>query len=138
MEIIGNLLNGTLVFSTALIFAALGGLISERSGVINIGLEGFMVSGAFFSAITAYYAETAGFGAFSPWLGLIGAFVFTAIFSSIHALASIKFKANQVVSGVVINILAASSTFFLVKMIFMGSAETPLLTHVFHKITIPI
>jgi len=137
MEIIGNLLNGTLVFSTALIFAALGGLISERSGVINIGLEGFMVSGAFFSAITAYYAETAGFGAFSPWLGLIGAFVFTAIFSSIHALASIKFKANQVVSGVVINILAASSTFFLVKMIFMGSAETPLLTHVFHKITIP-
>lgn len=137
MEIISNLLNGTLVFSTALIFAALGGLISERAGVINIGLEGFMISGAFFSAITAYYAETAGFGAFSPWLGLVGAFVFTAIFSSIHAIASIKFKANQVVSGVVINILAASSTFFLVKMIFDGSAETPLLTMVFHKVTVP-
>ncbi|HEY2494437.1 MAG TPA: ABC transporter permease [Paenibacillus sp.] len=137
MEIISNLLNGTLVFSTALIFAALGGLISERAGVINIGLEGFMISGAFFSALTAYYAETVGLGAFSPWLGLVGAFVFTAIFSSIHAVASIKFKANQVVSGVVINILAASSTFFLVKMIFDGSAETPLLTMVFHKVTIP-
>lgn len=137
MEIISNLLNGTLVFSTAFIFAALGGLMSERSGVINIGLEGFMISGAFFSALTAYYAEMAGFGDFSPWLGLIGAFVFTAIFSSIHAIATITFKANQVVSGVVINILAASSTFFLVKMIFDGSAETPLLASVFHKLTIP-
>ncbi|WP_438348577.1 ABC transporter permease [Paenibacillus sp. FA6] len=137
MDIIGNILNGTLVFSTALIFAALGGVISERSGVINIGLEGFMISGAFFSAVTAYFAESAGFGALSPWLGLIGAFVGTAIFSSIHALASITFKANQVVSGVVINILAASSTFFLVKMIFSGSAETPLLMTVFHKVTIP-
>ncbi|WP_339206552.1 ABC transporter permease [Paenibacillus sp. FSL K6-3182] len=137
MEVIGNLLNGTLVFSTALIFAALGGLISERSGVINIGLEGFMVSGAFFSAITTHYAEIAGFGGFSPWLGLLGAFLFTIIFSSIHAVASITFKANQVVSGVVINILAASSTFFFVKLLFDGSAETPLLTTVFHKVTIP-
>ncbi|URN96713.1 MAG: ABC transporter permease [Candidatus Pristimantibacillus lignocellulolyticus] len=137
MDLIGNLLNGTLVFSTALIFAALGGLISERSGVINIGLEGFMISGAFFSAITAYYAESAGLSSLSPWIGLIGAFVFTIIFSSIHAIASIKFKANQVVSGVVINILAASSTFFLVKMIFNGSAETPILVNVFHKIRIP-
>lgn len=137
MDILANLLNGTLVFSTALIFAALGGLISERSGVINIGLEGFMVSGAFFSAIISYYAESAGMGALSPWLGLLGAFVFTTIFSSIHAVASIKYKANQVVSGVVINILAASSTFFFVKMIFMGSAETPMLIQVFHKVSIP-
>ncbi|HIW35319.1 MAG TPA: ABC transporter permease, partial [Candidatus Paenibacillus intestinavium] len=81
MELISNLLNGTLVFSTALIFAALGGLISERSGVINIGLEGFMISGAFFSAVAAYYAESAGFNTLSPWIGLIGAFVFTIIFS---------------------------------------------------------
>ncbi|WP_059171725.1 ABC transporter permease [Bacillus sp. FJAT-27445] len=137
MDILANLLNGTLVFSTALIFAALGGLISERSGVINIGLEGFMVSGAFFSAIISFYAESAGMGGLSPWLGLLGAFVFTIIFSSIHAVASIKYKANQVVSGVVINILAASTTFFFVKMIFMGSAETPMLTHVFHKVSIP-
>lgn len=138
MEIIGNLLSGMFVFSTAFIFAALGGLISERSGVINIGLEGFMISGAFFSALIAYYAETAGLGSMSPWLGMLGAFVFTIIFSSIHAIASIKYKANQVVSGVVINILAASSTFFLVKMIFQGSAETPMLTQVFHKVHIPV
>jgi simple sugar transport system permease protein len=96
-----------------------------------------MISGAFFSAITSYYAETAGFGGISPWLGLIGAFVCTVIFSSIHAVASIKYKADQVVSGVVINILAASTTFFFVKMIFTGSAETPMLTQVFHKVNIP-
>ncbi|MCL6603416.1 MAG: ABC transporter permease [Paenibacillus sp.] len=137
MDIIANLLNGTLVFSTALIFAALGGLISERSGIINIGIEGFMVSGAFFSAVTAYYAETAGFGAFSPWIGLIGAFVFSVIFSTIHAVACITYGANQVVSGTVINILASGSTFYLVKMIFAGSAETPILTNVFHKVKIP-
>ncbi|KAB2333111.1 ABC transporter permease [Cytobacillus depressus] len=137
MEVIGNLLSGMLVFSTPFIFAALGGLISERSGVINIGLEGFMVSGAFFSAIIAYYAETAGLGALSPWIGLLGAFIFTVIFSIIHALATIKYKANQVVSGVVINILAASTTFFFVKMIFQGSAETPMLANVFHKVRIP-
>ncbi|MDQ6418931.1 ABC transporter permease [Paenibacillus sp. LHD-117] len=137
MDIIGNLINGTLVFATAFIFAALGGLISERAGVINIGLEGFMVSGAFFAAVVAHYGESAGLGAFSPWLGVIGAFVCTAVFSAIHAVATIRFKANQVVSGVVINILAASSTFYLVKMIFDGSAETPLLTHVFHKLAIP-
>lgn len=137
MEIFGNLINGTLVFATAFIFAALGGLISERAGVINIGLEGFMVSGAFFTAIFAYYGESAGLGVFSPWLGMVGAVVCTCVFSAIHAVASIRFKANQVVSGVVINILAVSSTFFLVKMWFDGSAETPLLTRVFHKVTIP-
>lgn len=73
-----------------------------------------MISGAFFSAVIAYYAESAGLGAFSPWLGVIGAFVCTVIFSAIHAVASIRFKANQVVSRVVINNLAARSTFFLV------------------------
>lgn len=137
MEMIGNLLNGTLVFSTALIFAALGGMLSERSGVINIGIEGFMVSGAFFAAISSYYAEVAGIGTLSPWIGLLGAFIGTIVFSSIHAVATIKYKANQVVSGTVINILAPASTFFFVKMIFDGSAETPILSNVFHKITVP-
>lgn len=137
MEVIGNLLNGTLVFSTALIFAAIGGMISERSGVINIGIEGFMVSGAFFAAIFTYYAENAGLGSISPWIGLLAAFVCTIFFSFIHAIASIKYKANQVVSGTVINILAPALTFFLVKVLFDGAAETPILSNVFRKISIP-
>lgn len=138
MDILANLLNGMLVFSTALIFAALGGMLSERVGVTNIGIEGFMVSGAFASAVTAYYAEQSGMGALTPWLGLLGAFIFTLIFSGIHAIATLKYHADQVVSGVVINMLATSSTFFLVKMIFAGSAETPIITHVLKKVRIPI
>ncbi|WP_321387498.1 ABC transporter permease [uncultured Enterococcus sp.] len=138
MDILANLFNGMLVFSTPLIFAALGGMLSERVGVTNIGIEGFMVSGAFSSAITAYYAEQSGLGSLTPWLALLGAFIFTVIFSSLHAVAVLKYHADQVVSGVVINMLATSSTFFLVKMIFDGSAETPIITHVLKKIRIPV
>ncbi|MBN3522924.1 ABC transporter permease [Paenibacillus apiarius] len=137
MEILGFLINGTLVFATALIFAALGGLIAERTGVINLGLEGFMVSGAFSSAVTAHYAEQAGFGAAAPWLGCLAALVFTVIFSGIHVIASVRFKANQVISGIVVNMLAASSTFFLVKLLFDGAADTPVITNVFHRVRIP-
>lgn len=137
MDILANLLNGTFVFATALIFAALGGVIVERTGVINLGLEGFMVSGAFAAAITTHYAENAGLGGASPWLGLLGAMIFTVIFSGIHAIASIKFKANQVISGIVVNLLAASSTFFMVKLLFEGAAETPIIDHVFFKWSIP-
>lgn len=138
MEILGFLINGTLVFATALIFAALGGLIAERTGVINLGLEGFMVSGAFSSAVTAHYAEQAGFGAAAPWLGCLAALVFTVIFSGIHVIASVRFKANQVISGIVVNMLAASSTFFLVKLLFDGAADTPVITNVFHRVRIPL
>ncbi|WP_028544067.1 ABC transporter permease [Paenibacillus taiwanensis] len=138
MEMIAFLLNGTFVFATALIFAALGGLITERTGVINLGLEGFMVSGAFTAGVVSYYAEQAGLGAASPWMGFLAAPIFTLLFAALHAVASVKFKANQVISGLVVNMLASSSTFFLVKLLFDGAAETPILNHVFNKVYIPI
>ncbi len=103
LRIIGELLQTTLVFSTALIFTALGGIFSERSGVVNIGLEGLMVCGAFASAVSVYYAEQAGMIGAAPWIGLLAAALFAMLVSAIHAVASITFKANQVVSGVVIN-----------------------------------
>ncbi|KHF36222.1 Branched-chain amino acid transport system / permease component [Paenibacillus sp. P1XP2] len=68
MTTIGQLINTTLVFSTALIFAALGGIFSERSGVINIGIEGFMTFGAFAAGVASFYAEDAGMGAASPYI----------------------------------------------------------------------
>lgn len=138
MNILANLLNGMLVFSTPLIFAALGGMLSERVGVTNIGIEGFMVSGAFASAVTAYFAEKAGMGSMVPWLALLGAMAFALIYSGIHAIATLRYQADHVVSGVVINMLATSSTFFLVKMIFDGSAETPIISNVLKKVTIPV
>lgn len=138
MDIIANIINGTLVFATPFIFAALGGMLSEKSGVTTLGIEGYMVSGAFFTAVCSYYAESMGLGNASPWIGIIGAFVFSMIFSLIHAIATLKYKADHVISGVVINMLASSSTFFLVKLMFDGSAETPRLIKVFNKVHIPL
>lgn len=130
---IGQLINTTLVFSTALIFASLGGIFSERSGVINIGIEGFMVFGAFAAAVATYYAEDAGMGSASPYIGLLAALVLGIITSLIHAVASITFKADQTISGIVINFLAAGSTLYMVRLLFDGQGETPLLQNVFQK-----
>ncbi|MBW4840984.1 MAG: ABC transporter permease [Paenibacillaceae bacterium] len=137
LTLLGQLLNSTLVFSTALIFTALGGIFSERSGVVNIGLEGLMIFGAFAAGVGTYYAQEAGMGAFSPWVGVIAAMVMGAIGALIHAVATITFKADQTISGIVINFLAAGLTVYIVKLLFEGAAETPLVT-VFHKVPIPI
>ncbi|MVP01704.1 ABC transporter permease [Paenibacillus lutrae] len=137
LVILGQIINTTLVFSTALIFAALGGIFSERSGVTNIGLEGLMIAGAFASAVSTFYAQEAGMGSMSPWVGLIAALVFGTLFSLIHAVATITFKSDQVISGVVINFLAAGTTVYLVKLLFEGAGQTETLTEVFGKWAIP-
>ncbi|KEQ23796.1 ABC transporter permease [Paenibacillus tyrfis] len=137
LRILGELIHTTLVFSTALIFTAMGGIFSERSGVVNIGLEGLMISGAFASAVAAWYAEQAGFADGAPWIGLLAAILVSMLVSLIHAVASITFKADQVVSGVVINFLAAGFTVYLVKILFAGSGQTETLNAVFHNVAIP-
>ncbi|MGG4044788.1 MULTISPECIES: ABC transporter permease [Paenibacillus] len=134
---IGQLLNTTLVFSTALIFAAMGGIFSERSGVTNIGIEGLMTFGAFAAGVASYYAEDAGMGAASPYIGMLAAIVVGLVASLIHAVASITFKADQVISGVVINFLATGSTLYMVKLMFEGAGETPLLMESLQKWKIP-
>ena len=133
-----ELINTTLVYSTALIFGALGGIYSERSGIVNIGIEGLMVSGAFASAVGAYYAEEANMGIWSPWIGLLMRDAIRLIFALIHAVATITFKANQVISGVVINFLAAGVTLYLVKVLFNGAGQTETLNDVFSKWEIPM
>lgn len=134
-----QLINITLVFATALTFTALGGLFSERSGVVNIGLEGLMVAGAFASAITAFYLEQSGLAAIGPWVALVTAILFAMLFALLHAVATITFKADQVVSGVVINLLTPGITIFLVKILFEGSGETKTIREaVFSKWEIPI
>ncbi|MED1666177.1 ABC transporter permease [Brevibacillus laterosporus] len=130
----GDLLHDTIVFSTALIFAALGGVISERSGVVNIALEGLMVMGAFIGAVVTYFMEPA---PYAPWIGLIAAGVAGIIFSLPHAAASITFKSNQVVSGVALNFLATGLAVYLTKIIFDGAGQTKTLSVVFSKWDIP-
>jgi len=131
LNIISDLLHNTIVFSTALIFASLGGLFSERSGVVNIALEGLMIVGAFTSAVVTYFVG-------SPWVGFIAAAFVGLIFSLLHAVASVTFRADQVVSGVALNFLAAGATVYLVKIIFDGAGQTKTLTTVFNKVSIPI
>src|SRR5438445_598330 len=107
-----QLLFSTIRLSTPLVLAALGGLYSERSGVINIALEGLLLSGAFTAASVTYYAGSsaapwlpAGYTQYSPWVGLAAAILAGALVAYIIALACIRFKADQVVTGTGINIL---------------------------------
>lgn len=134
---IAELINITLVFSTPLILAAMGGIFSERSGVVNIGLEGLMIVGAFAAGVFSFYAEDAGLGALSPWIGMLAALVLGMLLSLVHAVAAITFKADQTVSGVVVNFLAAGLCVYLVKVLFEGSGQTETLNEVFSRTAIP-
>lgn len=137
IEVLGQLLNITLVFSTALIFTALGGLFSERSGVVNIGLEGLMVSGAFAAAVVTDYAIQAGMEQSAPWIGLMAAAIYGVIFSLLHAVATITFRSDQTVVGVVINILALGLAIYLTRSLYNDSGQTTMLDFVFEKWAIP-
>jgi general nucleoside transport system permease protein len=139
MDVLGNMLNITLVYSTSLILASMGGIVSEKSGVENVGLEGFMTIGAFTAAVSVFYFQTDfGMGNLSLWLGLLAAALAGMLFSCIHAVATITFKANAVISGIVINFLSAGLTVYLVKFLFAGSATTDTLANVFSKFKIPV
>lgn len=139
LQVLSELSHTTIVFATALIFASLGGLFSERAGIVNIALEGMMVVGAFTSAIVTYFVEVQwNGGAWSPWIGFLAAIVVGTVFALPHAIASVTFKADQVVSGVALNFLAIGLTIYLCKLLLDGSAQTPTLKNVFSKWDIPI
>ncbi|APP15912.1 MULTISPECIES: ABC transporter permease [Bacillus] len=136
LQILEIIVPATLVYAAPLILTALGGVFSERSGVVNIGLEGLMVVGAFSSIIfNLMFADT--FGALTPWLGLLVGMAIGGMFSLIHAVATITFRADQTVSGVAINMLALGATLFVVKLIY-GKAQTDKITEPFYKGDIPL
>ncbi|MDX1521728.1 MAG: ABC transporter permease, partial [Anaerolineae bacterium] len=121
-----SLFASTLRAATPLILAALGGIFSERSGVINIALEGIMLIGAFFAMMISFYGAQIGLSPLvSAIAGAIGAIIFGVLVSMIHAVVSIRFRADQVVSGVAINILALGLTGFLLQFIFNTSGNSP-------------
>ena len=113
-----GLLFSAIRLATPLILAALGGMFSERSGVINIALEGLMLAGAFTAASVTWYAG-------SPWVGLASAIIAGAAIASIHAVACIRYKADQVVSGTAINILLTGVPALLSGAFFLSSGSTP-------------
>ena len=111
-----GVLASTLRFATPLAFAAIGGIFSERSGVVNIGLEGMMLTGAFFAVWGAVWSGT--------WVvGLLMAMMFGGLLALIHAFFSIHLRADQIVSGFAVNFLALGLTGFLYSSIYPGGIE---------------
>jgi len=103
-------------FTIPLLITSLGGLICERSGVVNIGLEGLMVIGSFASALTIAKLFPI-IGTSAIYIGLVVAIVAGMIFSLLHAFASINLNANQVISGTAINMIAGSLTLYFARYI---------------------
>ncbi|WP_284140013.1 MULTISPECIES: ABC transporter permease [unclassified Virgibacillus] len=135
IDILQSIIPTALFFSAPLIFTALGGVFSERSGVVNIGLEGLMVMGAFVGIVfNLTFADV--FGTWTPWIAIIVATIIGALFSIIHAVASVSFRADQVVSGVAINFLALGIGVFLTKQ-WYGKGQTDMVSQPFFTTDIP-
>src|SRR5882724_9333703 len=113
-----DLVSSTLRVSTPLLFAALGGLFSERAGVINIALEGLMLIGAFGAAVGTLATH-------SPWLGsLLGAAAGVAL-AAVYGLFVIRLRANQIIAGMAINMMAFGLTPFLCKILYDVTGSSP-------------
>lgn len=100
------------------LFAASGGVVAERAGIVSLTLEGFMLSGAFAAVLGTHYSG-------SPWVGVLAGIIGGLIFGAIHAVASIRYRADQVVVGVAINLLAIGVTRFFLKLFFASSSNSP-------------
>ncbi len=113
-----SLIFATIRSATPLIFAALGGLFSERSGVINIALEGLMLAGAFTAAVVTLQTH-------SPYLGFVSGLVAGAVLALVYAIACIKFEADQVVAGMAINFLMIGLPALISGVIYDSTGSTP-------------
>ena len=109
----GGTIGATITLAVPIGLAGLGGLWSERSGIVNIGLEGMMILGTFFGADFAYFSH-------SPWVGVLGGVVGGLIGGLLHAIATVTFGVDQIVSGVALNILATGAARYLAGVFFTG------------------
>ncbi|QII05085.1 ABC transporter permease [Rhodococcoides fascians A25f] len=126
-----GLLIGAVALSTPLIFGAMGGVISERVGVINIAIEGQLLAGAFVSAVVASITG-------STYVALLAALVAGALTASLLAVFSIRYFVNQVIVGVVLNVLVVGLTSFLYSVVLTKNAETLNSPPRFARIDIPV
>lgn len=130
-DILINLFGSTLRATTPLLLAALGGLFSERAGVVNIALEGIILFGALAAAVITQQTELAILAnnpgasvAWTPWLGLLGGVVIGAAVGWIHAVLSIRYKADQIISGTAINLMAIGIPALVLTWLYSNSSSS--------------
>ncbi len=108
----------TLRIAIPYLFAASGGVVAERAGVVSLTLEGFMLSGAFCATVGSWYTG-------SPWIGVLCGVLGGLVAGLLHALATIRYKADQIVVGIAINLLVVGLTRFLLSLLFDSSSNSP-------------
>jgi simple sugar transport system permease protein len=136
LDILHSIVPPALFFSAPLIFTALGGVFSERSGVVNIGLEGLMVMGAFVGIVfNLTFADV--FGSWTPWIAMVVAMIISGIFAILHAVATVSFRADHVVSGIAINFLALGLGVFLTKQ-WYEKGQTDMVSRPLYSVNIPL
>lgn len=121
MVTIAALIAATLRGATPLIFAGLGGVFSERAGVVNIGLDGMMTMGAFFAVLGTDRTN-------NPFIGVLCAIIAGMAIATVHAFLSIHLKSDQVISGTAINLFSAALTSFLIIKLFGKGGQTDAVT----------
>lgn len=117
-----DLLVAMVRLSTPITLAAIGAVVCERSGIVNIAMEGIMIVGAFFAAAAALYTG-------NPWIGMVTGVVAGGIFSLLHAVATVSFHLNHVVSGAVMNILAMGITRYFMVLFYGHPGTTDSIPH---------
>jgi general nucleoside transport system permease protein len=135
VDLIYQLFPYAIAFTIPLLITSLGGLFSERSGVINIGLEGLMLMGMFVGAFTISQMEQTNPG-MAVWYGLLAAVIFGAIFALLHAFACVTLNANQVISGIAINMIASAVTVYLAR--FMTGSGNVQIIRGMSRVAIPV
>jgi simple sugar transport system permease protein len=107
----------TLSISIPYLFAASGGVVAERAGVVSLTLEGFMLTGAFTATLGAYYSG-------DPWVGVLSGIAGGVLAGGLHAVASIRYRADQIVVGIAVNLLAVGLTRFFLQLAFNSSSNS--------------
>ncbi|MDO5028232.1 MAG: ABC transporter permease [Bacillota bacterium] len=107
----------TLMYSAPIVLGAMSGVISMRSGVDNIGIEGMMTIGAFTGAAVGYFSG-------NPWLGFFAGGLSGIVLALLHAIVSISFNGNQIISGIAINFIGPGAAIFLSRLLFDGATQT--------------
>lgn len=111
-------LEQTLRIAVPYLLAAAGGALAERAGIVSLTLEGFMLGGAFAAVIGAFYTDSA-------WIGIMTGLTAGVALAAIHAVCTLRYRADQIVTGVAINLFAIGITRFLLQLAFDSSSNSP-------------